>query len=179
VSGAGNAERKGPAPKGDSWRSEDDARLARTREVLCERMRRTFGEDRHKVRHALAVLRVAERIGAETGADPQVLVPAAILHDIGRAIPSADPDAAHGEGGRRLARDLLADLDLSARAREEILELVEHHHERRAMDTPNGAPLFDADLIVNLGEAGAPDRRQRLAREALTEPARRIGAEML
>ncbi len=179
MSGAAEAEREGQAPAGRTWRAEDDARLARMREVLTERMRRTFGADRHKVEHALDVLRVAERIGTETGADPQVLVPAAILHDIGRAIPSADPDSAHGQGGRRLARDLLADLDLPPEARDEALALIEHHHEREAMDTPNGAPLFDADLIVNLGEAGAPDRRQRLAREALTEPARRIGAEML
>ena len=61
----------------------------------------------------------------------------------------------------------------------EILDLIKNHHDRERMNTPDGAPIFDADLIVNLKEEESPDRQAILAREALTEAGKRIGAARL
>ncbi|MHC4481312.1 MAG: HD domain-containing protein [Planctomycetota bacterium] len=161
-------------------RGADDSWLAPLRTELIERMKGAFGEDEHKIEHALAVLSLAEEIGAESESDPLVLVPAAILHDIGRAEPQGGPGQAdHGEGGRHRAAEMLADLGFPGAIEEQILDLIEHHHEREWMDRPNGRALFDADLIVNLGEDEEPRWPEALDGRALTEAGRRIGREAL
>jgi putative nucleotidyltransferase with HDIG domain len=142
------------------------------REELLERMRRIFGDEQRKLDHTAAVLELAEEIGRRVGADPVVLIPAAILHDIDRA--------AAAEGAPRpQAAEVLADITLPDAVKREIVELVEHHHERDRMTSANGSALFDADLIVNLRDGGAPDRLGRLEAEALTDAGRRLGAERL
>jgi HD superfamily phosphodiesterase len=103
-------------------------------------------------------------------------VPAAILHDIGRA-RAGDED--HGVAGQELAAELMEDIGLPGAVKERILELIEHHHDRDRMDSAEGAALFDADLIVNLGEAGQKDALRRLTEQALSEPGRRIGERSL
>jgi putative nucleotidyltransferase with HDIG domain len=157
-------------------REGDDSWIGPLRAELIERMEATFGDDERRIRHALAVLRLTEQIGRETGADPFVFVPAAILHDIGYAAPDAAADPSrHGPEGRRIAQRLLADLNMPGAVEREILDLIEDHHDRTKLSTPNGAPLFDADLIVNLKEKPEAERRDALDGEALTEAGRRIG----
>jgi HD superfamily phosphodiesterase len=146
-------------------------------------MRKAFGSDKQRIGHALAVLRAAEEIGREAGADPFVLVPAAIFHDVGRSLPHCG-DAEHGPEGRRLTAELLADLHIPGAVQDEILSLIEHHHERDRMAAPtraapNGAVLFDADLIVNLEESRRADAPSVLEREALTEAGKRVGRSWL
>jgi len=147
------------------------------RDELIARMKAAFGDDEGGIQHALAVLELAEEIGRRSGADPLVLVSAAVLHDIGRAACRAG--AEHGVEGRATAKEILCDLRLPEAVQEEILHLIEHHHDRERMDSRNGGPLFDADLIVNLRESGRAEARDGLAREALTEAGRQIGAERL
>lgn len=146
---------------------------------LVERMKKAFGDDEGRAEHALKVLRLSEEIGREVGADPLVLVPAAILHDIGRSRPEQAGREDHGQVGRGVAAELLADLGFPRAIEEEILGLVEHHHDRDRMNTRNGSVLFDADLIVNLQEGHRPDREAHLSRDALTEAGKRIGTARL
>lgn len=150
------------------------------REELMARMKAAFGRDAGAIEHALAVLELAEEIGRQAGADLLVLVPAAILHDIGRAAPQAAGEATdHGVQGRAAAAEILSDLGLPEAVEEEILDLIEHHHDRGRMDTRNAGPLFDADLIVNLRESGRDGARGEPSRDALTEAGRRICAGRL
>lgn len=160
-------------------RGEDEAWVGPLREELLERMRGAFGEDRRRVKHAEAVLELAEAIGRETGADPLVLVPAAIFHDIGRAGCCGTGQADHGPAGRKGASELLGDLNIPLPVLAEILDTIEHHHERDWMDRPNGRALFDADLIVNLQERGDRGGLAALEERALTEAGRRIGKARL
>jgi len=165
----------------------DESWIGPLRAELIERMKRTFGTDQRRIAHALAVLERAEEIGREAGAGALVVVPAAILHDIGYSAPAVSGNrAAHGAEGRRIAAELLSDLRMPHAIEEEILDLIEHHHDRAWMErlqgaTPaagratNGAVLFDADLIVNLSERPVAEREPALDREALTEAGRRIG----
>jgi len=162
-------------------REGDDSWVGPLRDEIVERMKAAFGGDEGRAGHALAVLRVSEKLEMELGADPLVLEPAAILHDIGRAASFGGSDSDHGEAGRRGAAEVLGDLGLPAAVREQILTLIERHHDRSAMQAagPNGQALFDADLIVNLREAGRPDGLEVLEREALTAAGRRIGRAAL
>jgi putative nucleotidyltransferase with HDIG domain len=167
-------------------RGGDESWIGPLRAELIERMKRTFGADQRRIAHALAVLARAEEVGREAEAEALVVVPAAILHDIGFSAPEvAGNRAEHGVEGRRIAAELLRDLRMPRAIEEEILDLIEHHHDRAWMDAlrgaaphgaaTNGAVLFDADLIVNLAERPAPEREELLDREALTEAGRRIG----
>jgi len=158
--------------------SGDDSWVGPLREEFIERMKKAFGPDARRIQHALAVLGAAEEIGREAGADPFVLAPAAVFHDVGRSIPHCG-DAEHGPEGRRLTAELLSDLHIPGAVQEEILGLIEHHHERGRMTTANGAALFDADLVVNLQEGGQPDAASVLEREALTEAGKRVGRARL
>jgi len=156
---------------GDGW-------MEPLRAELIARMKAAFGHDTGRVEHTMAVLELAEKIGREVAAEPVVLVPAAILHDIGRA-RSSGGSAHNGEEGRRMAAELLNGLTLPGAVREMVLDLVECHHDRDRMRDPSGSALFDADLIVNLREEVRRDRQDVLAREALTDAGRRIGAAVL
>ncbi|MCD6416660.1 MAG: HD domain-containing protein [Planctomycetes bacterium] len=154
--------------------------IAPLREELIERMKKTFGEDTARISHALAVLDLAERIGMMVGAMPMVLVPAAILHDIGlSALQPGEDQESHGRKGRRIATGTLADMGFPEAVEREILDLIERHHEREWMNTANGAALFDADLAVNLAAGADADRWAALEREALTEAGRQTGAAYL
>jgi len=140
---------------------ESGATIAPLREELVERMRKAFGDDVEKTDHALAVLNLAEDIGRQEGGDPLVLVPAAILSDIG---PAAE---------------ILAEVGLPQAVQEEILETIAHREDRDKVHTPSGAALFDAVLIVSLQDKATADAEAVLAREALTDAGRRIGAARL
>ncbi len=107
-------------------RGEDSATIGPLREELIERMSEAFGDDREKIDRTLAVLALAEDIGRQVGADPLVLVAAAVLHDV--------PSAA----------DVLADIGLPQAVQQEILDVIAHRGDREKNDTPNGAALFDA-----------------------------------
>lgn len=78
-----------------------------------------------------------------------------------------------------MAAELLDGLNLPGAVREMILDLVEWHHDRDRMREPSGSALFDADLIVNLRGGERDDRLDTLARVALTDAGRRIGAAVL
>jgi hypothetical protein len=47
------------------------------------------------------------------------------------------------------------------------------------MNTPNAAPVYDADTIVNLKNRPVDDAIEELNREALTDAGREIGIEVL
>jgi putative nucleotidyltransferase with HDIG domain len=164
----------------EAMRGGENADLEPLREELLERMRRIFDGEQSKIDHTLDVLDLTERIGVEVGADPLVVVPAAILHDIGRARPQPDEGPAEPtDGDGRQVAEVLADIDLPPAVKDEIADLVEHHHERDLMASRNGSALFDADLIVNLRGRDGQDRQATLATEALTDAGRRIGTQCL
>jgi putative nucleotidyltransferase with HDIG domain len=160
----------------DAIRGGDNSWIGPLRAELIERMKTAFGTDGQRIEHALAVLAIAEEAAQEGGADPMVVVPAAILHDIGLSVPEVSKNqSAHGREGRRVATGLLADLHIPGAIEREVLDLIEHHHDRKRMNAPNGSVLFDADLIVNLEQHPAEERMAILGREALTEAGKRIG----
>ncbi len=99
------------------------------------------------------------------------MVPAALLHDIGikaaeQKYGSSEPRYQEQEGPP-LARAVLLRLGLQLAEVEEVCDIVGHHHSPRAEESANFKVVYDADCLVNLGEAAAGRPRSEL--EALVQ----------
>ncbi|MFW6132808.1 MAG: HD domain-containing protein [Planctomycetota bacterium] len=141
-------------------RDKTNAHQALRAGLLVE-MRKHFGADQHRIDHALAVLGWAERIRADEPGDPDVIVPAAILHDVG--IPAAE--AKHGSAsgpfqeieGPPIARRICRRVGLDAKRTEHVCRIIANHHTAGDIDSPEFRIVWDADWLVNLPET-VPDR---------------------
>ena len=133
---------------------------------IAAEMKRVFGSDEKRIGHALSVLSYAEEILREEPGDPEIVVAAALLHDIG----IHEAERKHGSNAGRyqeiegppiaekILKSLGADTDFIA----EVCDIVGHHHSSRKVETVNFKILFDADTIVNLSDEVPPSRRSAL-----------------
>jgi putative nucleotidyltransferase with HDIG domain len=160
---------------------EDAARPVR--QELQARLRDIFGADDRRVQHAENVLRLAEEIGRQEGADPLIVVPAALLHDIGLAGAPAEPGEerarTHGSDGADKAAEVLADLQFPEAVIRAVKHIVANHHDRDQMVDANGRVIWDADLIVNLTGRPREEALPRLRKEAQTHAGKLAGERLL
>lgn len=112
----------------------------------------------HGFDHVLRVLRLAERLGRELGADLEVLRAAALLHDAEGAHPGeGDARAEHEHRSAEFAGQVLAQEGWPA----ERIAAVQHcirAHRFRGSERPATAEariLFDADKLDVMGAFGA------------------------
>jgi hypothetical protein len=118
------------------------------------------------------VLAVAEQLLRQEGADPRVVIAAAILHDIG--IQAAERK--HGSSGGRfqeiegppMAERILRALRVDEETIGLVCQIIAHHH-RGGLDSAEFRILWDADNLVNArdecgggGSAGVGPRLQRI-----------------
>lgn len=113
-----------------------------------------FGTDARRIRHAKDVLKYAKEIlKAEKGVY-EVIVPAAILHDIGIRECERKYNSTNGQmqekEGPPIARKILKDLHVDKRAIAEICGIIASHHSPGEIDTANFKIIWDADWLVNL-----------------------------
>ncbi len=123
---------------------------------LAIAMRKYFGTDNKRIKHAELVARHAEAIGKEEAGNMGVIMAAAILHDIGikeaeKKHNSSSPKYQHQEGPA-VAKEILVNLKAEKELIEETCDIIGHHHSPREKETVNFKVLYDADLIVNLTE---------------------------
>lgn len=140
---------------------------------LIKRMKSYFGKDKRRITHALRVTEYAEKIlQHEENADKDVVVSAAVLHDIG--IHEAERKHGSSAGkyqeieGPPIAKELMLQEKLSDELIEEVCQIVAHHHTPGVIDTINFKVLYDADLIVNL------ENRELSKGKFLTEGGRKV-----
>jgi hypothetical protein len=120
-------------------------------------MRRYFGSDARRIRHAMDVTSHAEAIGREEkGGDMMVIIAAAVFHDIGiknaeLKYNSSSAKYQHIEGPP-VAKEILTELKAPEKLIEEVCDIIGHHHWPRDEETINFKVLYDADLIVNMAE---------------------------
>lgn len=120
-------------------------------------MRRYFGSDARRIKHAMDVATHAEAIGKEEkGGDMMVIMAAAIFHDIGiknaeLKYNSSSAKHQHIEGPP-VAQEILTELKAPEELIEEVCDIIGHHHWPRDEETVNFKVLYDADLIVNMAE---------------------------
>ncbi len=158
-----------------------------SKNAVAAEMRRVFGQDERRIRHAMDVLSFAERILAAEPGDADVVVAAALLHDIG--IHEAERKYNSTAGvyqqieGPPIARKILDTLDAGPALVTEVCEIIARHHTPRASETDNFKILYDADMIVNLRDdfpgARKDELQQKIARLLLTETGRRLAKETL
>jgi hypothetical protein len=151
---------------------------------ILEAMEKFFGADRPRIDHAKAVLDEAERLMVLEHADPYIVIPAAILHDIG--IPAAEAKRGSAapryqeEEGPPVARKMLLAVGMTMAEIDEICAIVGHHHTPGVIDTASFRVVFDADCIVNGEEslrAGGQADARRLVGEVLLTPSGKARAE--
>lgn len=119
-------------------------------------MKRYFGTDFKRIKHAARVAHYAEEINKYEQADPAVVLISAYLHDIGikeseRKFQSSAPKYQHQEGPP-IARKILTELKANTDMIDEVCDIISHHHIPREEETANFKVVYDADLIVNLEE---------------------------
>lgn len=119
----------------------------------------------HDFSHILRVFRNAEIIGEKEGADMQVLLMAALLHDAfaepknSKAVDSGAPEGSQlslGTDRKKAVEDLLRENAVLARAREEVLYAVEVHRFSKGIvpKTLEARILQDADRLDAMGAVG-------------------------
>jgi hypothetical protein len=166
-----------------SWAADRCLGLKRQ---LLEALEQHFGPEERHVRHAQAVLAEAEGLAAREAADWHIVVPAALLHDVGvrpaqEKHGSSEPRYQEQEGPP-VARAILLRVGLQLRDIDEVCDIVGHHHSPRGEDSANFRVVYDADCLVNIGaSAGGRPRAEleRLVRETFLTAAGRQRAEEL
>lgn len=127
---------------------------------LWNRLRARFGTEArdgaHDLSHALRVARNAESLAREEGANVEVCVAAALLHDL-VYLPKNHPDSAQTAVlGATEARAWCRDIPELAQRGEAIAEAIATHSFSRGASptTPEGAVLQDADRLEAIGAIG-------------------------
>ena len=133
---------------------------------LIAEMKKVFTEDTKRIEHALAVLNYAQQIRLVEGGDPLIIQAAAILHDIG--ILEAERKYGSSAGkyqeieGPPIAEKILKTLLVAPDAIEHICKIIDSHHSGGSIDTQEFKTVWDADLLINLGEHLAGMDRKEL-----------------
>jgi uncharacterized protein len=111
----------------------------------------------HDWEHTRRVVSLAKTICAREGADKEVIVAGALLHDIGRC----DQDktggtVCHAQKGAAMARAIIETLPFSAAQQENIIHCIAAHRFRRPPEpeTLEARIVFDADKIDAIGAIG-------------------------
>ncbi len=104
----------------------------------------------HGFEHTERVYRLALHIGQKVGADLEILLPAALLHDIGRG------EVNHAEAGARRAREILGKWGVERERIDAIVEAIATHSFSggREPRTLEAKVLSDADKLDAMGAIG-------------------------
>lgn len=111
----------------------------------------------HGPDHSERVLHTAMNISNKMGARLDILVPAALLHDIGRKQESSTKGkVCHAELGAAMAEPILQELGYSAADRAAICHCIHAHRFRSSIspETIEAKILFDADKLDSIGAIG-------------------------
>jgi len=136
-------------------------------DALIEEMKRVFGTDQKRISHALEVLEYAEEIlQGERGADPMVVVAAAVLHDIGIREAERKHGSAAGKyqeiEGPPIALAILNKLGVDGRRIDRVLDIIANHHSAKGRDTIEFRIIWDADRLANVPEECPGNDAERL-----------------
>lgn len=131
-------------------------------------MEQYFGGDARRIAHARKVTEYAEQLLESEPGDPEVVVAAAVFHDIG--IPEAERKYGSAAGhlqeqeGPPIAREILARFGLPEEVIQQACDIIAHHHSPGALDSPNFRIIWDADWLVNLAEQVNTSDQERASR---------------
>lgn len=109
---------------------------------------------RRYLEHTLRVYRFCEWIGVSEGANMDILLPAALLHDIGMTVDSGFPS--HVDKSRLLGGWILNNSGYDKPSIAKILKVACSHHPKPGvmLDTLEEKVLFDSDSMEIIGVFG-------------------------
>ena len=111
----------------------------------------------HDWEHTSRVCALCEKIGPVEGADMDVLIVSAYLHDIGRCYQDrSNGTVCHAKKGAEMARIIVCDLPFSEQQSENIVHCVRSHRfrENHTPETIEAKVLYDADKLDAVGAIG-------------------------
>lgn len=118
-----------------------------------------FEDDNRRIEHAFAVLKEAEllQIKSDTAYDDEIVIAAALLHDIGIKISEEKLGYNNGktqeEFGPPAAEELLKSIDFPLAKIAIVKNIISNHHSPSKYDYPELELLKKADRIVNNNES--------------------------
>lgn len=128
-------------------------------------MKDYFGADHRRINHAMLVAGFAREILEREPGDPDVVMAAAYLHDIGireaeRKFGSSAGNLQEQEGPP-VAREILSSLGFDETLISEVCAIIASHHSPGEVETDNFRVIWDADWLVNVpDEVGLDDEEQ-------------------
>mgnify|MGYP001616553601 CR=1 FL=1 len=146
-----------------------------------------FAEDDRRIDHALAVTKWAERILEAEGGDEEIVLAVGLLHDVGlkqaEAIHGYNTGKMQEDYGPPIVRAILERLNIPPAKIDEACAIVAKHHTASGVPGPNFPILWDADMIVNLGDELPDAPREKLEsiieKSFKTETGKRLAREAL
>ena len=127
--------------------------------------RKQLGESgSHEMDHTERVTHPCQRIGQQEGADMDILIPAALLHDIARLLEK-EQGLPHEEKGVRMAEAFLISIHYNSRLITEIYAAIRTHR-FRSHEQPESLEariLSAADKLDALGAVGIAHTFMRAA----------------
>lgn len=120
---------------------------------ILNEMRNYFGDDKKRIAHAENVLKHAKKIMLKKGGDKDVIIPSAILHDIGIKECEHKYNSTNGQlqekEGPPIARTILKKLNIDEKIINEVCKIIASHHSPGEINTLNFNIVFEADTAVN------------------------------
>jgi len=136
--------------------------------ALIKEMKGVFGSDGKRIEHALNVTQYAKLLLKEESGNPEIVIPAAILHDIG----IHEAERKHGsttglyqeQEGPPIARSIMKKLGIDEGIIEEVCTIIGNHHSPGRINTLNFKILYDADWQVNLYDEYDYQNKEKLSK---------------
>ena len=136
-----------------TWRETiQAAALAAAAEEERDRLKADEITFNYRWEHIQAVVRLARRLADLTGADKEIVEAAAWLHDVAKGRSHH-----HGEGGARVARQILVGTDFPQHKIEAVADAIVKHvgmFTTEPVEPLEAAILWDADKLSKLGATG-------------------------
>jgi uncharacterized protein len=120
-------------------------------------MKRRMRDSAHDVQHIYRVLYAALDIaGHEEAVDYDILIAAALLHDIGREAQFQNPAVCHAEVGAKMAYAYLLGRGWAVEKAAEVYDCINTHRYRgdNEPESIEAKILFDADKLDTAGAMG-------------------------
>ncbi len=123
-------------------------------EQLINEVKKEFGEDQKRIRHALMVYDQAQKIMRKEGGDPRVVTATALLHDIGikeAELKYNSSSARYQElEGPPVAQRILKGLGFDSQVISLVCDIIGSHHSGGKTETLEFNIIWDADHIINM-----------------------------
>jgi HD superfamily phosphodiesterase len=157
------------------------------KEMLLNAMQAYFGQDTRRIAHAYKVTDYAETLLEQEGGDRQIVIAAAVLHDIGIHEAERKYNSSSGKyqqiEGPPIARKILVHLEFDHTQIDQVCEIIAYHHSIGPMrNNLNFRILYDADWLVNLPDEYDIRDKEKIALAIdnifLTSSGRRIAREI-